>query len=39
MNNKEHLTLEGLQKIMAIKGSLNLGFSYELIQISRRFNL
>jgi len=31
MNNKEHLTLEGLHKIMAIRGSLNLGYSYELI--------
>ena len=26
MNNKEHLTLEGLHKILANKGSLNLGF-------------
>jgi hypothetical protein len=25
-NNKEHLTLEGLHKILAIRGSLNLGF-------------
>jgi len=31
MNNKEHLTLEGLHKILAIRGSLNLGFSIELI--------
>jgi len=27
INNKEHLTLEGLHKILAIKGSLNLGLS------------
>ena len=27
MNHKEHLTLEGLQKIIFIKGSLNLGLS------------
>jgi hypothetical protein len=27
MNNKEHLTLEGLHNILAIKGSLNLGLS------------
>jgi hypothetical protein len=32
MNNKEHLTLEGLHKILAIRGSLNLGFSDVLIQ-------
>jgi hypothetical protein len=32
MNHKEHLTLEGLQKILAIKGSLNLGLSYEIKQ-------
>jgi hypothetical protein len=31
LNNKEHLTLEGLHKIMAIRGSLNLGLSIELI--------
>lgn len=30
MNNKEHLTLEGLHKILAIKGSLNLGLSDEI---------
>ena len=30
INNKEHLTLEGLQKLLAIKGSLNLGFSDEI---------
>lgn len=30
MNNKEHLTLEGLQKIIAFKASLNLGLSDEL---------
>ena len=30
MNHKEHLTLEGLQKILAIKGSLNLGLSDEI---------
>ena len=30
INNKEHLTLEGLHKILAIKGSLNLGLSDEI---------
>ena len=30
MNHKEHLTLEGLQKILWIKGSLNLGLSDEI---------
>lgn len=30
MINKEHLTLEGLQKILWIKGSLNLGLSDEI---------
>jgi len=30
INNKEHLTLEGLLKIVSIKGSLNLGLSPEL---------
>jgi hypothetical protein len=30
MNNKEHLTIEGLHKIVAIKASLNLGLSDEL---------
>lgn len=30
MNNKEHLTIEGLHKIVAIKASLNLGLSNEL---------
>ena len=30
LNNKEHLTIEGLQKILCIKGSLNLGLSDEL---------
>jgi len=30
MNNKEHLTLEGLQKIVAMKGYLNLGLSDEI---------
>ncbi len=30
MNNKEHLTLEGLKKILAIKSSLNLGLSNDL---------
>ena len=30
INNKEHLTIEGLQKILCIKGSLNLGLSDEL---------
>ena len=27
INNKEHLILEGSHKILAIKGSLNLGLS------------
>ena len=30
IKNKEHLTIEGLQKILCIKGSLNLGLSDEL---------
>jgi hypothetical protein len=30
MNNKEHLTLGGLKKILALKGSLNLGLSEEI---------
>lgn len=30
MTNKEHLTLEGLRKIISIKASLNLGLSNEL---------
>ncbi len=30
MNNKEHLTLEGLQKILVVKGSLNLGLSDQI---------
>ena len=30
IQNKEHLTIEGLQKIVAIKASLNLGLSPEL---------
>ncbi len=30
INHKEHLTLEGLQKILGIKGSLNLGLSDEI---------
>ena len=30
MNNKEHLTLDGLQKILCIKGSLNLCLSNEI---------
>jgi LAGLIDADG DNA endonuclease family protein len=30
INNKEHLTLEGLQKIVALKASLNLGLSDDL---------
>lgn len=30
MNNKEHINLEGLKKIVAIKASLNLGFSDKL---------
>ena len=30
INLKEHLTLEGLQKILSIKGSLNLGLSNEI---------
>ena len=29
INLKEHLTLEGLQKILSIKGSLNLGLSND----------
>jgi len=33
INNKEHLTLEGLHKILALKGSLNLGLSEELKKI------
>jgi len=32
MNHKEHLTLEGLQKILAIKSSLNLGLSVKEIK-------
>ena len=27
MNNKEHLTIEGLRKIVAIKASMNMGLS------------
>lgn len=30
INNKEHLTLEGLHKILALKRSLNLGLSEEI---------
>jgi hypothetical protein len=30
MNCKEHLTIEGLHKILSIKASINLGFSDEL---------
>lgn len=30
MNRKEHLTVEGLRKIVAIRPSLNLGLSPEL---------
>jgi hypothetical protein len=30
MNRKEHLTMEGLRKIVAIKASLNLGLSESL---------
>jgi hypothetical protein len=30
MNCKEHLTIEGLNKIVALKTSLNLGLSEEL---------
>lgn len=30
MNNKEHLTISGIQKLVAIKASLNLGLSDEL---------
>ena len=30
INKKEHLTIEGLKKIVAIKGSMNLGLSEEL---------
>jgi hypothetical protein len=28
--NKEHLTMEGLKRLVAIKGSINLGLSPEL---------
>ena len=31
MNQKEHLTIEGIQKIVAIKASMNLGLSDELL--------
>jgi hypothetical protein len=30
MENKEHLTLEGLNKVLALKASLNLGLSADL---------
>lgn len=30
IKEKEHLTMEGLRKIVAIKASMNLGLSYEL---------
>lgn len=30
INNKEHLTIEGLKKIVAIRASLNLGLTEEL---------
>jgi len=30
MNRKEHLTIEGLHKIVAIKASINLGLSNDL---------
>jgi hypothetical protein len=30
MKNKEHLTLDGLKKILSLKASLNLGLSEEL---------
>ena len=30
INRKEHLTIEGLRKIVAIKASMNLGLSEEL---------
>lgn len=30
MKNKEHLTLDGLRKVMSIKASLNLGLSSNL---------
>jgi hypothetical protein len=29
-NNKEHLTLEGIKKLVSIKSSMNLGLSPEL---------
>lgn len=32
MNRKEHLTIEGLHKIVAIKASINLGLSSRLKQ-------
>ena len=31
MNNKDHLSIEGLNKIINIKASMNLGLSYFLI--------
>lgn len=31
MNQKEHLTIEGIQKIVSIKASMNLGLSEELL--------
>jgi hypothetical protein len=30
INNKEHLTIQGLKKLVAFKASLNLGLSLEL---------
>jgi hypothetical protein len=30
MNNKKHLTLKGLHKILSLKGYLNLGLSEEI---------
>ena len=39
MNNKEYLTLEELHKILAIKGSLNLGLSNEIIINFQKLNL
>jgi hypothetical protein len=32
INNKEHLTLEGLEKIISIKASINIGLSDKLIE-------
>ena len=39
IKNKEHLTKEGLEKIISIKGSLNLGLSTELKEVFSNINL